>query len=55
MPGPPIATLSVGGWIRSVRSFLGVLSHGALVTLPAVAVEALWKEWDDALGATKDT
>jgi hypothetical protein len=38
-----------------VRYFLGVLSHGALVTLPAVAVEALWKEWDDALGATKDT
>ena len=32
-----------------------MLSHSASVTLPVVVVEALWKEWEDALGVTEDS
>lgn len=31
-----------------------MLRHGTLVTLPVVAVEALQKEREDALGTTED-
>lgn len=45
---------SVAGSDRHAR-LPGVLSCGASITLPSTVVEALPKEWDDALGSTEDT
>lgn len=47
---PSLSTVGSGGHAPSLE----VLSHDALVTLPTVVVEALWKEREDALGAIED-
>lgn len=48
MPSPSVAR---SNWHAPSS---GVLSRGALVSLPTAVVEALWKEWEDTLRALEE-